>query len=120
MHINCRYATELACRDNELGYMFYHNLGGSYKDNLSGDRTIGDVTLTNIQNGYWSSTEIDDNGAWGFWFNLGLQDFIPYFKVNDRYGWAVRDGDVVPEPPMVLLLATGLIGLIGLARIRAA
>ena len=73
MHINCRYATELACRDNELGYMFYHNLGGSYKDNLTGDRTIGDVTLTNIQNGYWSSTEIDDNGAWGFWFNLGVQ-----------------------------------------------
>ena len=27
--IDCSSATELACRDNELGYMFYQNLGGT-------------------------------------------------------------------------------------------
>ena len=54
--VDCNVATELACRDNELGYMFYHNLGGSFDDNLQGNHTIGDVTLTGILNPYWSGT----------------------------------------------------------------
>ena len=47
--VDCRSATESACRDNELSYMFFHNLGGTFGDNLTGDQTIGDVTLTDIQ-----------------------------------------------------------------------
>ena len=46
--IDCSTIWPLLCQDNELGYMFYHNLGGSSADDLTGDRTVGDVTLTNV------------------------------------------------------------------------
>ncbi len=36
--INCNGASEVACRDNELGYMFYQNLMGSFFDDLTGDQ----------------------------------------------------------------------------------
>ena len=33
--IDCSSATEVDCRDNELGYMYYQNMGGTYGSNLS-------------------------------------------------------------------------------------
>lgn len=112
--IDCRSATEAQCRDNELGYMFYHNLGGVFPDNLTGNQTADGVDLTNIQTRYWSGTEYDSGAAWVLNYNLGSQ--VRYTKGSGLYGWAVRDGDVaaVPEPPMVWLLATGLMGLLGI------
>ncbi|HBE93513.1 MAG TPA: hypothetical protein DDW55_13730, partial [Gammaproteobacteria bacterium] len=65
--IDCRTATELACRDNELGYMFYQNLGGSFGDNLQGNHTVGDVTLISVLNGYWSGTDGGPPGGVGGW-----------------------------------------------------
>ena len=117
--VNCSSATttEAQCKDNELGYMFYYNLGGSLFDNLTGNQTVGDVTLTDIKSFYWSGTEFDSLVAWRFRFDRGVQFNV---RKDDRnfnyYGWAVRAGDVaaVPEPPMVWLLATGLLGLLGI------
>jgi hypothetical protein len=94
--VNCDMATELACRDNELGYMYYQNLGGSFLDELTGNQTVGDVTLMNIQSLHWSGTEIDSVSAWLFSFNGGAQGLND--KHINRYGWAVRSGDVVPVP----------------------
>ncbi len=110
--VDCGTATELSCRDNELGYMFYQNLGGSFLDDLTGNQLVDGVNLTNIQSLYWSGTEFDSFFAWGFDFGVGVQ-FID-FKNFNVYGWAVRAGDVAaaPEPPMVWLLATGLLGLL--------
>ena len=113
--IDCSSATELACRDNELGYMFYYNLGGSLDDDLRGDQMVGDVTLTGIRERYWSGTKLDDRVppiGWGYDFSYGS-----WFRgLNTSFhGWAVRTGDV-PLPPALWLFGSGLIGLIGVAR----
>ena len=80
------------CQDNELGYMFYYNLGGELSSDLTGERTVGDVTLSNIQNVYWSATEYAASTAWIFHFDSGFQVWSP--KGGLRYAWAVRSGDV--------------------------
>lgn len=117
--VNCSTATELACRDNELGYMFYHNLGGNILDTLTGDHVLDGVTLTNIQSYYWSGTEFDSNFTWAFFFFSGDQGSVDHFSMH---GWAVRSGDVgaVPVPAAIWLFGSGLLGLIGLARRRKA
>jgi len=117
--VDCRSATELACRDNELGYMYYQNLGGSFLDELTGNQTVGDVTLMNIQSLYWSGTEFDSNEAWLFSFNGGAQGLND--KHINRYGWAVVDGDVfIPIPPAIWLFGSGLLGLVGIAKRKKA
>ena len=93
--VDCEMATELDCRDNELGYMYYHylppgsDIGG---DNKTGTQTVGDVTLMNIQSGYWSGTEIDLDGVWTFRFSNGNN--VGVSKASVIAGWAVRDGDI--------------------------
>jgi hypothetical protein len=110
---NCSVGTEQQCIDsgNELGYMFHYNIAGSFPK--SGDQTVGDVTLTGIQNTYWSGTEhvTDTALAWFFDTTSGIQYNNP--KVNQRYGWAVRPGQVAaaPLPGTAALMALGLLGL---------
>ena len=122
--VDCNGATELACRDNELGYMFYQNMDGDLFDDKRGNQTVDGVLLTDVQSFYWSGTEFapDPAGAWRFLFGLGRlrQDLSD--KFNDGYGWAVRAGDVsaVPVPAAVWLFGSGLIGLLGLARRKKA
>jgi len=89
--VDCSEATEEACRDNEMGYMFYHNLGGSSGDDLTG--TQGPVM--NIQMFYWSGTNSESvpGCAWGFVFTLGGHYHVPG-SYTEGAGWAVRDGDV--------------------------
>lgn len=76
----------------------------------------------NIQHGvlgandeYWYRTELLSGSlAWQFSFASGDtgQDFEG--KDDFVYAWAVRDGDVaaVPEPNTLLLLGSGLIGMV--------
>ncbi len=123
--VGCSSSTELACRDNELGYMYYYNLTPSgdtpptdLNTYLTGDQTVGDVTLTGIQARYWSGTEFDSERAWVFDFGFGIPgSVIASYKYDNYYGWAVRSGDIalVPVPPAVWLFATGLMGLVGAA-----
>jgi hypothetical protein len=73
--VDCSTATEAACRDNEMGYMFYYNLGGSFGADKTGDQTaVGSQVLTGIQDGfYWSNTLSGSHGYWAFDFNGGDQ-----------------------------------------------
>ena len=115
---NCALVTAAACAasGNELGYMFYVNLGGAFLDNKTGTQTaVGGEVLTGIQPAYWSGAEFaPGNGAWVFNFDFGFQ-FEEHLEVSQLSAWAVRSGDVraaVPEPQTVALLLFGL-GLLG-------
>ena len=120
--VDCNGATELACRDNELGYMFYQNMDGDLFDDKRGNQTVDGVLLTDVQSRYWSGTEFAPNpaDAWVFDFRFGDQGGLG--KDFSFYGWAVRAGDVsaVPVPAAVWLFGSGLIGLLGLARRKKA
>ncbi len=108
--VDCSSATEVQCRDNELGYMFYQNLGGVFGDDLDGDQG----PFTDIRDVYWSGTEFASGpfDAWFFLYDLGGQ-----FKDDKVLGfpaaWAVRAGDVAaaPLPGTAVLMALGLFGL---------
>ncbi|MDX1487889.1 MAG: DUF1566 domain-containing protein [Acidiferrobacterales bacterium] len=84
--VDCSTATELECRDNELGYMYFHNLGGK------GNQVLGNQGfIQNIQRVYWSGTE-SAGGAWEFTFNYG--GMAEELKAFGYAVWAVRPGDV--------------------------
>ncbi len=118
--VDCSTATELACRDNELGYMFYQNLGGTLGGNLTGNQS----PFTNIAPFYWSGTEfapIPFNARF-FRFDLGGQGAFSGNGLN-FFAWAVRSGDVsapaaVPEPSTMLLMGSGVVGLMAWRRLR--
>jgi hypothetical protein len=95
--VNCSTATELACRDNELGYMFYQNMGGSLFDNKTGDQSVDGVLLSNVQNIYWSGTDLRSDAAQSFVFGSG-QTQGAAGKNDHVAGWAVRSGDVADVP----------------------
>jgi len=91
--VNCSTATELDCRDNELGYMFYQNMGGSLWDNKTGDQPVDDVLLSKVQISYWSGTDLRSDAAQSFLFGSGITQGAA--GKDDRVAaWAVRDGDV--------------------------
>ncbi len=112
--VNCSTASEEDCRDNELGYMYRHNLADIPGNDKRGTHTVDGVTLTGIQTEYWSGTQhVESNVAWFFRFDLGGE--VSDGTFHDRYGWAVRPGDV-PLPGAVVLMGTALVGLLGFGR----
>jgi len=125
---------------SEMGHMYYVNLAnlGECDPSLSiglcftpqpgyGLNNTGPFTnLEHVQpNNYWTNevyhTVIDNlPRPWFFSFDAGGQTF----DVNNRdaYSWAVHDGNVgvIPIPATVWLFGSGLLGLIGITRLKKA
>lgn len=109
--VDCSTATEPECRDNELGYMYRYNLGGTPSSSL----------FPSLQSdNYWSGTQNNSSFAWRFNFAAGVQDVNG--KVVNHLAWAVHAGDVsaVPIPAAVWLFGSGLLGLMGIAKHKKA
>ena len=105
------------CTGSEMGNLFYNVLGNT-AGSLSNTGPFSNVQFLT----YWSSTEYAPNtvSAWIFDFSNGYQDLN--VKGGNLYAWAVQSGNVgeVPVPAAVWLFGSGLLGLIGIARRKAA
>jgi len=72
----------------------------------------------------WTDTSFtaDATKAFAFIFNQPNLDFDVFQKTYTFFTWAVRDGDVgalaIPEPGTFVLISLGLIGFVGIQRIR--
>ncbi|MET0065653.1 MAG: PEP-CTERM sorting domain-containing protein [Candidatus Thiodiazotropha sp.] len=127
---------------NELAYMYYVNLGlQAYTDPITDPHlvpqpTSPDGTYNPFQNIYYLGTWTDtltgnpdlQNQVYYFHFHFG-QTMIDNRGTDTQTVWAVRDGDVllaggdngttsVPEPGMLLLLASGLLLTGGARRLK--
>ena len=111
---NCAIATELACRDNELGYMYYFNLtpaGDIPPTDPRTDLTGDQDPIQKIQRYHWAFGRGGQGDAY-FDFATGFQSLnAPGGRVFAA--WAVHP---VPVPAAVWLFGSGIIGLIGIAR----
>lgn len=124
------------CTGSELGHLFYTEFGGvaGYGEPMP---PLADADLALFSGipvgGFWSATEYSPDAAWVFEFgayDVGRQIYFP--KDVKFHAWAVRSGDigggvpvatdalVVPVPSALGLFASGLIGIVGLARRKPA
>jgi hypothetical protein len=119
---------------SEMSHMFYTTLGDKAYYTTSGTAQAGygltnSGPFSNVQTyDYWSATEYapNTNNAWVFSTTNGNQFNVP--KPAILNAWAVHSGDVgvavtastVPLPAATWLFGSGLLGLIGMGRRKAA
>src|SRR3989304_981336 len=93
-------AAACAMSRHELGYMYYHNLGGT-GSSKTGTQTslLGGQTLTGIRPDYWSGPEFESDTEGSFHFSNGSSRH-DILKESTLSAWAVHPGDVaaIPEP----------------------
>ena len=122
--VDCSTATELTCRDNELGYVFYRNLSETYGSSITTSSDPDLALFPALQPAadpndafweYWSATSYGladplSPLAWFMSFNRGAQG-LSSTNVG-RYVRALHDG-MVHISPARYLSGTGLLELVG-------
>jgi len=104
------------CTGSEMGNMFYNVLGNN-SGSLSNTGPFSNLFPTN----FWSATKFEplpgiNDLAWSF--NMGNGNQAWTVERNTMFVWAMQSGDVsaVPVPAALWLFASGLIGLISVAK----
>jgi len=117
--VHCVNDPESVCRDNELAYMV--RIYGYYPMNT------GPFSGLDSSGVYVSSTEysLDPSLVWGISLSINRTpgSIGTSGKSNSNFiAWAVYDGDIaaaaVPVPAAIWLFGTGLLGLIGISRLK--
>jgi hypothetical protein len=116
---------------SEMASLFYDALGNLGAHDTDGSEFQADSWFThtgpfiNLQSisYYWTGLEYAPipSTAWYFDFRTGLQGGSSDKSTNEHFAWAVRDGDVaeVPEPSIIILMLTGIIGIGFIGRRKA-
>jgi len=120
----CFDLNELCPGLGELGHIYYDELGGTIEEGpgwTPPDLSIFDNALSGR---YWAAPEFDCCGtgysthAWWYTLLNGSQDEWPIDIVFSEHVWAVRDGNPVPAPGAIWLFVSGLLGMLGVARLK--
>ena len=121
-----------------MGHLFYGELGGTSGLQIQSSVDPDLALFPNVLNAlYWLGTEFSagpSGGAWDFEFGRtdegGFQSHSgkqvspsPSLGLVSGFALAVRSGDVaapspapIPEPTTILLLGSGILGLLGFRR----
>ncbi|HSW03595.1 PEP-CTERM sorting domain-containing protein [Aquabacterium sp.] len=113
------------CTGNELGHLFYDELGGGANVYIQQQHNANLDLFTQVKPDYWTGTPWTAaqsggfaNAAWNFSMHgeqIGISADAGFNTgAAISYAWAVRDGDIaatVPEPTTYALVLAGLIAL---------
>lgn len=116
----------LNCTGSEMGHLFYNELGGVAHQSIATTHNENYSLFRNFQSdayyGYWSGTENAENTSEAWTYSFGVGGQVYFDKTYGHHALVVRTGDVaaVPVPAAAWLLGSGLLGLISVARRKAA
>jgi hypothetical protein len=109
--VDCFGGGVSGCEDSEMGFLFWEE----------GITLSSPGPFSNLQANYWYGTEYIPGGIYGWGFDFtSLGEQFHDNKTDPYHSWAVHTGDVsaIPLQPAVWLFGSGLLGLVGIVRLK--